>query len=130
MKITAAKRKISNPTKAGAAKQAREAAKARGIFPGAGNHLPFNALTPDGLRDLFGVSQRTVADWIKNRKIGFVKIGRSVRFTPDHIQDFIARHNVRPFGKHDYSPTPDKASSTPKVYLTVGTVTTQVNLDA
>ena len=40
-----------------------------------------------------GISPYTLADWARARKIGSVKVGREIRFTEDHIADYLAAHD-------------------------------------
>ena len=44
------------------------------------------------------ISKRALQDLAYDRKIGFIKIGRSIRFHRDDIARFIAAHRCQPTG--------------------------------
>lgn len=46
--------------------------------------------------DRLGISPVTLADWARTRKIGSVKVGREVRFTPQQLEDFLAANERKP----------------------------------
>ena len=86
----------------------------------------FNSMTPDGVAACFKVGKRTVSEWLKNKKIGYIKVGRSVRILPQHLEEFVARFNIKSSG-HSLELNPRNGEATgPIIYLTVGTATTQV----
>ena len=41
-----------------------------------------------------GLTGRTVLDMARHREIAHVKIGRRIRFTEQHIADYLAAHTV------------------------------------
>lgn len=53
--------------------------------------------TPEAAKRL-GVSKRTLQQLLAERKIGFVKFGRNVRFSHADIQGFIDSHRSLPVG--------------------------------
>ena len=88
----------------------------------------YEAITLDEFSGLFKVAKRTAAYWIKARKLGYIKVGRSVRILPRHIEEFVAKFNINSAGKA--LPLNSGKPVAPKVYLTIGTATTQVNYNA
>jgi excisionase family DNA binding protein len=53
--------------------------------------------TDEAARDL-KLGKRTLAQLIAERKIGFIKIGRSVRFSREDLDAFVERQRVKPQG--------------------------------
>lgn len=53
-------------------------------------------LTPADLAEKFGgeVTARKVLDWRKEHGWPCVKVGRTIRFTPEQAADIIAKHTV------------------------------------
>jgi excisionase family DNA binding protein len=45
-----------------------------------------------------GLGKRTLAELIAERKIGFIKIGRSVRFAPEDLDAFVERQRIKAQG--------------------------------
>jgi excisionase family DNA binding protein len=41
-----------------------------------------------------GVSPRTVDQWIIDESISYVKLGKSVRFSAEDVERFIAEHRI------------------------------------
>jgi len=56
------------------------------------------AFTADIVCQLYNISKRKLANLIADQQIGYLKFGRSVRFLPRHIEEFINSHEVRPKG--------------------------------
>jgi excisionase family DNA binding protein len=54
-----------------------------------------NELTAFEVAIKYRVSLRTVRSWVETKRIGHLKIGRLVRFTPAHLQEFEKNHNVK-----------------------------------
>lgn len=48
--------------------------------------------------DACAVSVRTVCDWTKQKKIPFLKVGRSVRFNPDAVQCALQKQVIQSVG--------------------------------
>lgn len=48
-------------------------------------------LTTAEVADLLGIAPQTLVDWRckKRHNLGFVRIGRSIRYHPDEVQRFI-----------------------------------------
>jgi excisionase family DNA binding protein len=42
------------------------------------------------------VSERTVDNWVRHRRINFVKFGKMIRFIPSDVDAFIDAHQVKP----------------------------------
>jgi excisionase family DNA binding protein len=59
----------------------------------------FNPLltTTEAARAL-GLGKRTLAQLIAERKVGFIKIGRSVRFSREDLDAFVERQRVKAQG--------------------------------
>lgn len=53
--------------------------------------------SPEAARAL-GLGKRTLAQLIAERKIGFIKIGRSVRFSREDLDAFVERQRVKAQG--------------------------------
>ncbi len=54
---------------------------------------------------LLNACPRTLEFWMKQGRIAFLRIGRSIRFTPEHIEQFKAAHAV-PVAVEPASTTP------------------------
>jgi excisionase family DNA binding protein len=44
---------------------------------------------------LLGISVKTLRDWIQDRKIDYVKLGRRVMIRPETIRQFVTRNTRR-----------------------------------
>ena len=44
------------------------------------------------------VSKRSLQELVAERKIGFIKFGRNIRFAPSDIERFIESHRILPVG--------------------------------
>ena len=53
--------------------------------------------SPEAAREL-NIGKRTLAQLIAERKIGFIKIGRSVRFSREDLDAFVERQRVKAQG--------------------------------
>jgi excisionase family DNA binding protein len=53
--------------------------------------------SPEAARVL-NVGKRTLAELIAERKIGFIKTGRSVRFAPEDLDAFVERQRIKAQG--------------------------------
>jgi excisionase family DNA binding protein len=51
-------------------------------------------LDVDGAARYLGVSPRTVYALKADRRISFVRVGRQLRFTTDHLDSFVAQNTV------------------------------------
>ena len=51
-------------------------------------------LTMDEASEYLGISKLTLYGWVSARKIGFVKIGRLVKFKQQDLDQWIDRHTV------------------------------------
>lgn len=49
----------------------------------------------DDVADLIGIQRRTVLKWCRERKLPHMRLGRSIRFTPEQIQEIQAAYSVR-----------------------------------
>lgn len=58
------------------------------------NHL----LTADDLATIFGVSRRRVMEWQNQHAWPSVRVGRTIRWTPEQVEQIKARHSVTPAG--------------------------------
>ena len=45
-----------------------------------------------------GISRRKLQELVQDREIGSIKFGRSIRFDPADLEDFIDRNKVKPRG--------------------------------
>jgi excisionase family DNA binding protein len=48
--------------------------------------------------EVLKISKRSLQDLVAERKIGFCKFGRNIRFSQDDIERFIESHRCRPIG--------------------------------
>lgn len=51
-------------------------------------------LTEDEAAVLLGVKPRLLRDLRAQRRIGFIRVGRLVRYRPTDLEDFIEKHSV------------------------------------
>ncbi len=52
-------------------------------------------LTMDEASEYLGISKLTLYGWVSARKLGFVKVGRLVRFKQEHLDKWIDQHTVK-----------------------------------
>src|SRR5438132_13317218 len=52
-------------------------------------------LTMDEASEYLGISKLTLYGWVSARKLGFVKIGRLVKFKQEDLDQWIDRHTVK-----------------------------------
>jgi len=55
-------------------------------------------MTTPQVASLLGVSKRTVQELVTDRKLGFIKFGRNVRFSQSDIDKFVESNSTRPVG--------------------------------
>lgn len=55
-------------------------------------------LTPDDLATVFGVKRRRVMEWQAKHGWPCVRVGRTIRWTPEQVEQIKARHTVSPAG--------------------------------
>jgi len=53
-------------------------------------------LTKKQLAEKYGVSARTIQEWMSAGRIGFIKVGGWVRFTPAQVEVFEQEHTYKP----------------------------------
>jgi excisionase family DNA binding protein len=66
--------------------------------PRAGADLPFRLLDTSAAAAALGIGRRTLQERMEAREIGFVRIGRAVRFRPEDVADFIERNRMKATG--------------------------------
>jgi excisionase family DNA binding protein len=42
--------------------------------------------------ELYGVHRMTVHRWMKSKRIGYMRVGRVIRFRPEHLDEFDTAH--------------------------------------
>lgn len=52
-------------------------------------------LTIDEASEYLGISKMTLYRWVSARKVGFIKVGRLVRFKQAHLDRWIEQHTVK-----------------------------------
>lgn len=52
-------------------------------------------LTMDEASEYLGISKLTLYGWVSARKLGFVKVGRLVKFKQEHLDKWIGQHTVK-----------------------------------
>jgi len=52
-------------------------------------------LTMAEASEYLGISKLTLYGWVSARKVGFVKVGRLVRFKQEHLDRWIDQHTVK-----------------------------------
>ena len=52
-------------------------------------------LTIDEASEYLGISKLTLYGWVSARKLGFVKVGRLVKFKQEHLDKWIDEHTVK-----------------------------------
>ena len=53
-------------------------------------------LTPEQLGDVLEVTGAQVLEWRRQYRWPSLKIGKTIRFTPEHVQQIVARHTLTP----------------------------------
>lgn len=48
--------------------------------------------------EMLGVSEHTLRRWTAQKRIGHYKLGGRVRFTDEHLREFLERSEVEPTG--------------------------------
>lgn len=51
-------------------------------------------LTPDDLAQIFGVKRRRIVEWQNQHSWPCVRVGRTIRWTPEQVEQIKARHSV------------------------------------
>jgi len=51
-------------------------------------------LTIDEASEYLGISKLTLYGWVSARKLGFIKVGRLVKFKQEHLDRWIEQHTV------------------------------------
>jgi excisionase family DNA binding protein len=59
---------------------------------------PLKLLKLDQAAECLAMGKRTLQDLMAAGEIGFLKIGKSVRFHPDDLEAFIERHRIKAYG--------------------------------
>ena len=62
------------------------------IFPG---EIMTRLLTMDEASEYLGISKLTLYGWVSARKLGFVKVGRLVKFKQPDLDKWIDQHTVK-----------------------------------
>ena len=60
-----------------------------------GSELPL-LLDMHSAAQKLGVCYRTIQELVYQRRIGFIKIGRSYKFRPEDLNDFINKNYIKP----------------------------------
>lgn len=55
-------------------------------------------LTPDDLAIVFGVGRRRIMEWQHQYAWPCVRVGRTIRWTPEMVEQIKARHTITPTG--------------------------------
>lgn len=58
-----------------------------------------NLLTADDLAVIFKVKRRRVMEWQAKHGWPHVRVGRTIRWTPEHVEQIKARHTVTANGE-------------------------------
>ncbi len=53
-------------------------------------------ITKQQVAEQFGVSVRTVEEWMASGRIAYLKMGRLVKFTRAHVEAFEKAHTIKP----------------------------------
>lgn len=53
-------------------------------------------LTVEEAMAYLGIGRTTIQRWMKQRKIGFVRVGRKIYFTKEHLESFVRENTVSP----------------------------------
>jgi len=62
------------------------------MFPGV---IMSRLLTMDEASEYLGISKLTLYGWVSARKLGFVKVGRLVKFKQQDLDKWIDQHTVK-----------------------------------
>ncbi len=57
-----------------------------------------NLLTADDLAAVFGVNRRRVMEWQHIHSWPCVRVGRTLRWTPEQVEQIKAKHTITPQG--------------------------------
>jgi excisionase family DNA binding protein len=68
------------------------------ITPPPTTALPFQLLNTDEAAAALGLSRRSLQEYIANRELACVRIGRSVRFHPQDLAEFVDRRRMKSHG--------------------------------
>ena len=52
-------------------------------------------LTMNEASEYLGISKLTLYGWVSERKLGFIKVGRLVKFKQEHLDRWIDQHTVK-----------------------------------
>ena len=52
-------------------------------------------LTREHVAKRLNIAPRTVADLVYRRKLSTIRVGRMMRFTPEHVEEYLARQEVK-----------------------------------
>ena len=52
-------------------------------------------LTIDEASEYLGISKLTLYGWVSARKLGFIKVGRLVKFKQEHLDRWIEQHTFK-----------------------------------
>ena len=52
-------------------------------------------LTIDEASEYLGISKLTLYGWVSARKLGFIKVGRLVKFKQEHLDTWIDQHTIK-----------------------------------
>ena len=55
-------------------------------------------LKPTPAAEVLGISRRTLQELVAAREVACIKIGRSIRFSPQDLADFVERNRVKAIG--------------------------------
>ena len=62
-------------------------------------------LTMDEASEYLGISKLTLYGWVSARKLGFIKVGRLVKFRQRDLDKWIDRHTVKARVQTHHSPS-------------------------
>jgi uncharacterized protein YjcR len=51
--------------------------------------------TPADLAELFGVEERQILEWRRQKSWPSLKFGKTIRFTDDHVAQIVAMHSQK-----------------------------------
>ena len=58
----------------------------------------FTLLKTTPAAEVLGISRRTLQELVAAREVACIKIGRSIRFSPADLADFVERNRVKAIG--------------------------------
>lgn len=58
-------------------------------------------LSPATLAAMFDVTEEQVMEWRRTYRWPSLKVGRTIRFTPEHVEQIIASHSIRQAGSSE-----------------------------